>query len=200
MGRGGPGSSIWWKSWPAECLTSRIPEWLQSRGCYMPPSLPLFQREGWWRLSTSCSFTVWKMAEVVIRGTRVDFGSKFFFPRGATPGLETNRHSGSKLGSGSVQHLIRIPYQGSTPVQGRGRKGEAELPCKHSKASSDPFGVVFPFISTPWVAAVGPRPPQEVQALCIHQSCPSLPSPEEDCMSQLQEPGVKPRCMRFHIF
>ena len=54
------------------------------------------------------------------RGTWVDFSSKFFFPRGATPGLETSKHSGNRLGSGSVQHLIRIPYQGSTPVQGSG--------------------------------------------------------------------------------
>lgn len=150
-------------------------------------------------MSTSCSFTVWKMAEVVIRGTRVDFGSKFFFPRGATPRLETNRHSGSKLGSGSVQHLIRIPYQGSTPVQGRGRKGEAELPCKHSKASSDLFGVVFPLsVHLEWQLWDLGHPRK--YRLCIHQSCPSLPSPEEDCMLQLQEPGVKPRCMRFHIF
>ena len=164
MGPGGPGSSIWWKSLRAECLTSRIPEWLQSRDCYMPPSLPLFQREGWWQLSTSCSFTVWKMAEVVIRGTWVDFSSKFFFLRGATPGLETNKHSGNRLGSGSVQHLIRIPYQGSTPVQGSG-EGRSWTALQAQQGLEWPLRSGLPFISTPWVAAAGFRPPQEVQAL-----------------------------------
>lgn len=137
------------------------------------------------------------MAEVVIRGTQVDFGSKFFCPRGATPGLETNRLSGSKLGSGSLQHLIRIPYQGSTPVQGRGRKGEAELPCKHSKASSDPFGVVFPLsVHLEWQlwdldhprkyrlsVFTNPVPPCQAQRKTACHNCRSQESNQDACDS-----------------
>lgn len=145
MGHGGPGSSIWWKSLPAKCLISRIPEWLQSRDCYMPPGLPLFQREGWWRLSASCSFTVWKMLEVAIRGTWVDFSSKFFAweePHQTLRSADT-LEAGWAVGVWSILSgsLIRDPH----PCRA-GRKGEAELPCKHSKALED-LWVVFPLIA-----------------------------------------------------
>lgn len=92
------------------------------------------------------------------------FQFKVLCLRGATPGLEISRHSGSRLGSGSVHHLIRIPYQGSTPMQGR-EEGRSWTALQAQQGLEWPLRSGLPFISTPWVAAAGFRPLQEVQAL-----------------------------------
>ena len=149
-------------------------------------------------MSTSCSFTVWKMAEVVIGAHGLISVQSSFSREEPHQDLRpaNTLETGWAVGVCSILSgsLIRDPR----PCRAAG-KGEAELSCKHSKALSGPFGVLFPLsVHLEWQLQDLGHPRK--YRLCIHQSCPSLPSPEEDCMSKLQEPGVKPRCTQFCIF
>ena len=112
---------------------------LQSRDCCRPPGLPLFNGERLRRLPSSCSITVWGGGgewKLEIRGTWSILVQSSLNQEEPHPDLREPDTLEADCVSGV---WCAGYYQGSMPAGRRGRKGEAEPPCKPCKASGDPL-------------------------------------------------------------
>lgn len=172
---------------PDQCLTSRIPEWLQSRECCRPPGLPLFKGKGLQPLPSSCAITVWG------RGGggswRPGAHGLLRFKALLTKKSHTQTWENQILWKQTVWRECGVQgyYQGSTPAVGQGQEGRSWTALQALQGLR-------------WPPSELSFPRRRKYRLCVHQPCSFFPSTEEDCISQLKKPGLKSTYIWFSIF